>query len=227
MKLPCEMVQDLLPLYHDGVCSEVSAALVREHLAQCGECRNVLERIDAALEVPEAEKAAAEGLLSVKKRWEKSISRACVKGFCIAALVFAVIAGGMLALTQWKCLPITTQGMEVAEIYRLEDGRILYRLKVPKDAWCREFKFEDHDGKSYKIPVRAILELNEKEGWPSVLDDYQMIDAGEGNAWRETMGAVPVAQWYIGRPGEALLVYEEGMAVAPAPAELEVQFGGR
>lgn len=30
--LPCELIQDILPLYHDGVCSEVSRKLVDSHL---------------------------------------------------------------------------------------------------------------------------------------------------------------------------------------------------
>ena len=38
MKLPCEMIQDLLPLYHDGVCSEVSKTVVQEHLKGCESC---------------------------------------------------------------------------------------------------------------------------------------------------------------------------------------------
>jgi len=225
MKLPCEMVRDLLPLYHDGVCSQVSSVLVGEHLASCEDCQRVLKEIDSEIQVPEMEKDAARGLQSLQKTWKKSLTRACVKGICIAVLIFIVIIDCVVALTQWKCLPITAHGMEVAEIYRLEDGRILYRLNVPEDAWCRNYKFEDRDGKSYKIPVRAIIELGEKQGWPSTLDDYQMIDAGEGNAYREKMGETPITQWYIGHPDNAILVYEEGMEVEPAPEVLEEKYG--
>lgn len=225
MKLPCEMVRDLLPLYHDGVCNEVSSVLVREHLANCEDCQQVLEKIDSEIEVPEMEKDAARGLRSLQKTWKKSLTRACVKGICIALLIFIVIIDCVVALTQWKCLSITTYGMEVAEIYQLKDGRILYRLEVPKDAWCRDFKFEDQDGKNYKIPVRPLIALSEKQGWPSTLDDYQMIDAGESNAWREERGEPPITQWYIGHPNDAILVYEEGMPVEPAPKELEARYG--
>lgn len=225
MKLPCEMIRDLLPLYHDGVCSEVSSVLVKEHLTDCEDCQRVLKNIDSEIEVPKMEKNAAKGLLSVKKAWKKGIKRACLKGFCIAALIFAVVTGCLLALTQWRCLPVSAYGMEVAEIYQLEDGRILYRLNIPENAWCREYKFEDHDGKNYKIPVRAVIELNEKEGWPSTLREYQMIDAGESNAWRQSMGDSVITQWYIGSPGDAILIYEEGMRLEPAPAELEARYG--
>ena len=31
----CDIIQDLLPLYHDGVCSAASQAAVEDHLASC------------------------------------------------------------------------------------------------------------------------------------------------------------------------------------------------
>lgn len=40
MKNSCQIIQDLLPLYHDGVCSEESKKVVREHLEDCEKCRD-------------------------------------------------------------------------------------------------------------------------------------------------------------------------------------------
>ncbi len=39
MNWKCDVVMDLASLYHDGVASEGSRRLVREHLRQCPECR--------------------------------------------------------------------------------------------------------------------------------------------------------------------------------------------
>lgn len=39
MNLSCEVVMDLLPLYIDGLASEDSAELVKEHLRICPNCR--------------------------------------------------------------------------------------------------------------------------------------------------------------------------------------------
>ena len=41
----CEIVQDLLPLYIDGVCSESSSRLVSDHLAECKECKAIETKI--------------------------------------------------------------------------------------------------------------------------------------------------------------------------------------
>lgn len=45
MKLDCDVVRDLLPLYADDACSEKSRALVKEHLLDCAECRAMLIRL--------------------------------------------------------------------------------------------------------------------------------------------------------------------------------------
>ena len=39
-KFDCNIIQDLLALYHDGVCSEESREAVEQHLAECEKCRN-------------------------------------------------------------------------------------------------------------------------------------------------------------------------------------------
>lgn len=39
MKYSCEVVQDLLPLYVDEICSSKSREIVAEHVAECSECR--------------------------------------------------------------------------------------------------------------------------------------------------------------------------------------------
>ena len=39
MKVSCEIIKDLLPLYHDGVCSNESRQMVEEHLSECEKCR--------------------------------------------------------------------------------------------------------------------------------------------------------------------------------------------
>ena len=92
-QLDHDIVQDLLPLYHDGVCSEKSRAAVEEHLKACETCRAALAAMDAPL--PGAEKeAAADGAAAVKKisgAWKKGKRRAWWKGVLAAALVFTAI----------------------------------------------------------------------------------------------------------------------------------------
>ena len=39
MKLDCEVIRDLLPLYAEHMASPASTALVEEHLQECEACR--------------------------------------------------------------------------------------------------------------------------------------------------------------------------------------------
>ena len=45
MKIDCEVIRDLLPLYADDACSDKSRMMVDEHLEECSACREQLERI--------------------------------------------------------------------------------------------------------------------------------------------------------------------------------------
>lgn len=226
MKLPCNVVQDLLPLYHDGVCSEESKELVREHIATCAQCKDYLHSLK---EEAAPDKVDAAGVLNaIGSAWKKSTKKALVKGLLTAFLICAVLFCAFVAATQWKFIEISTHEMKVREIYQLQDGRILYKLDVPDSVFCREWKFVyTDDGGSYKIPITALIDTAQLSGFDSALDNYQMIDVGENNAWRKAQGLPPFTKWYLGSPdsGNPLLIYEEGMVLEPAPAELEAIYG--
>ena len=43
--MECDVIRDLLPLYADEACSEKSRSLVNEHLLDCADCRDMLQRL--------------------------------------------------------------------------------------------------------------------------------------------------------------------------------------
>ena len=45
MKVPCDVIRDLLPLYADEACSEESGKMVEEHLQECPDCSEMLGRL--------------------------------------------------------------------------------------------------------------------------------------------------------------------------------------
>ena len=45
MKISCDIIKDLLPLYHEEVCYEQSKKLVEEHLNDCQSCKAYLEEM--------------------------------------------------------------------------------------------------------------------------------------------------------------------------------------
>ena len=50
MNKNCEIVQDLLPLYIDDVCSETSREMIREHLSGCPDCTKLLKQMQDVME---------------------------------------------------------------------------------------------------------------------------------------------------------------------------------
>ena len=68
MKIPCDLILDLLPLYQNNLCSEGSEAIITEHLATCENCNKVLNKMESLVDVPTREEDAA---------FEKLLRAAC------------------------------------------------------------------------------------------------------------------------------------------------------
>lgn len=81
MKLSCGIVQDLLPLYEDGLCGEESRAAVEEHLKECSSCRSLLSSM-RALEEPDhpaqvsEDRAVLRAFRKIRRRWAVSLMAA-------------------------------------------------------------------------------------------------------------------------------------------------------
>lgn len=219
MKLPCEMVQDLLPLYHDGVCSAVSRSLVQEHLADCEECARVLKSIDAEIEVPRLEADAAKPLVSIQRSWKKQARKTKIKYLCASVAAFLLLVTGWWALTQWCIVPLKAEDYIIKEAAQLENGMIHIEYTLMYDKAEPEMKITE-DGVLCDLRRRPILAAR-REQIPSgscgvYLDpeDLTWFDEGAYNAF------------CLGDPdsGESILVWEVGMALPAASANTEEEF---
>lgn len=106
MNVSCDIIRDLLPLYHDGVCSEDSKKMVEEHLANCKSCNDELKAMDQELTVDEKYNnlSDAEAVKNISKRWKNDMLKSALKGvfstlvtMCIVAIVLYVFVGIKLA----------------------------------------------------------------------------------------------------------------------------------
>lgn len=59
MKIPCDLILDLLPLYQNNLCSEGSESIITKHLSTCHSCCQVFEKMEELIEVPQDEVDAA------------------------------------------------------------------------------------------------------------------------------------------------------------------------
>lgn len=98
MNYPCNLIQDLLPLYLDGVCSEESRIAVEKHLSECPGCKRyyaVMRETDEIIITPpnaEREYQKAASFQSVKKKlFRKQILIVAASLLLLAVLAFVAI----------------------------------------------------------------------------------------------------------------------------------------
>ena len=155
-----DIIFDLLPLYHDGVCSAASRAAVEAHLKECGTCREALLEMDAPLPAAEEQKNAADGAVvkGISEAWKKEKWKARLKGAAIAAAVCLLLVGAWLAATQLFIFPVDPATIEITDVRQLADGRILYHFYIDDDLNLRRTEFQyDEDGNMYCVPIRALI----------------------------------------------------------------------
>ncbi len=220
MNLPCEMVQDLLPLYHDGVCSEVSEAMIKEHLNGCANCRQVLKEIDAEIAVPELEVEKAQPLVSIRVQWNKQTRKMLLK--CLAAGIgtFVLLIATWFVTTQWRFIPVEKEDYIVRRTAQLADGRIYLEFSNHY-VHATPYNTITEDGKWYETHKRTLLFAQREEdrgGYASIIIDP------ETSPWTNADGArIRITAFYLGEPDseDAILLWREGMELPPASAELE------
>ena len=164
-----------------------------------------------------------DGGYHLSKIWSYFCNRFTIVG-CSLLFLFGLFC----FLTQWKFITLPMDGISVKYIYTCPDGRLIYALEnVPEDIWCGEWEFLDtEDGSFYTIPKRSIIELNKEMMCNQLLYD-QWIDFNEHNSSNRALGLPEVTKWYLGKPENAILIYEEGMNIPPAPEELLTKWGYR
>lgn len=94
-KVTCEIIQDLLPLYCDGVCSEESRELIQSHLHGCDKCREELRLMSLPMNLEEdtVETNAAE---AASKAWKKNKRKAFRRGIGMTLALLLLL--GLLGL---------------------------------------------------------------------------------------------------------------------------------
>lgn len=92
MKLPCNVIQDLLPLYHDGVCSDESAGLVQAHLTECEACSAMLDALKGEIDAAHPPADEVKPLTEIQKSIRKGNRRALRRGMLAAVALILVVA---------------------------------------------------------------------------------------------------------------------------------------
>ena len=146
MKLDCEVIRDLLPLYAEHMASPASTALVEEHLQECEACRAELEQ----MQLPEPEPQPDAPLKGIRTALRKK------RILTAAAAVLAVLCAVVLVFWMGNLsTPVTAEEAGIWLYNKKEDGANLCVLEVQGENVRLETEGGFSWGKEY-ITVRAM-----------------------------------------------------------------------
>lgn len=184
IQLNCEIVRDLLPLYHDKVVSEATETAVENHLDICSECLQEYKKINT--ELPETKSAKVKA--DVGRIFKKIKTKAFLKGALITCLIAAVIIGGYFSLFKLKISTIPAEDITIEHAYKTEDGIFLMYsmarsdgvdLYVEKNSNSLELVFKE-------AVFNEIDERNTSDYFDYVIKDCQSLKISGKNIEFET-----------------------------------------
>lgn len=152
-KLPCEVVKDLFPSYIDELTSEVTNDLVKEHTAECEECRRTLESMKNPEVEPEeeAQKKEIDYLKKTRKKNRKNVLVAIL-------VVLAVVLGGLGVKHYFIGNTISHEYMEC--IVEVEDKALnVICLTYDENMFISGIDFKEEDG-IIDISCKAVKRKN-------------------------------------------------------------------
>lgn len=122
--LPCVVVRDLLPLYHDGVVSSDTSDLIEEHLECCESCRDELNSIRADDNI--GKKLLEQGGDSYFNEFRDGVKalrrNGTIRGVLIAVAVVAVFIGGIAFLNNEDIVKVDPADLDIGNVCRYDFG---------------------------------------------------------------------------------------------------------
>lgn len=126
-KLDCDIVRDLLPLYHDGVVSETTKESIKEHLENCTDCKREYESICIDIPIETAEMTTRRKFSNMMK---KSKRKRFLASVIAVILICITVIGGYFLQLQIPTVNISCDEITVhcTYKYKTEEGYKLFVL---------------------------------------------------------------------------------------------------
>lgn len=158
MKIKCEIIQDLLPLYCDNQASQESCKLIKEHFEECPSCKHLYE------EMVEPE---ASDIESVEKNLSEMAPLKKIKKVTRIKTVTAVLVSLIIVFVPFYLLFVHGQQIS-SEYMELKTSAFIDKDDMGNDCYNVQFDFTHMTGKC--IDVRS-----DYEGAKVVMKPYSQI----------------------------------------------------
>ncbi len=230
MKLSCEVIKDLLPLYYDKVCSEETKVIVEEHLNECENCRNIVEKMGVEFQVSQKELDEVAFLKDIQKKLKNRETR-----FKVFAIVLICIAWcGLHIAKTYKFMPVGASAFQISEISRLEDKTIGFHIKISdgKDVRFMTVKSVDENGIVYIHGKRSLIEesIDDSSDSYGYNEQYFYYNAENYNQWLSGLDQMAnedlryITEVRFGTEDDYVLLWEEGMELPEATEAMEADY---
>ena len=147
--LDCDIVCDLLELYHDDIVRPTTKKAVDSHLENCENCKKEYEKITAISPSPQELSTRKEFAKLMKKKKTKQIITTVI--CCLLACL--ILVSSYLVLTEVR---IKTMDMEVHKVYR-------YTAPDNSEYFFVIYSYTDGCGSSPRIEVRREYPEGEED----------------------------------------------------------------
>lgn len=215
LKIPCTLVQDLLPLYIEQLTSEESDQLLKEHLSDCENCRNQEALLRSAADAVLAEQQQEEKAeINYLKKIRRSSRRKFLFGLLAALILLAVLCGAFLKLYVFGFnVDYETDKFFVQP---MNDSTTAYTVHVQGHVtgklYCRYKLVTDDEGNdNLKIYARLPLPWEDKE---KVKDgsnfDFHLTSS-------EIKGNLTTPDYYMGPKLSVLTIHDRQLFEARNP----------
>lgn len=174
----CKIIQDLLPLYADGIASEETSEAVREHIAECEECGEIYKKMTERTQIIEStqNKRDVDYMKKIKSRGIK-ITAAIVGGIIAAAAIILLC----LKLFYWG-FAVSSEDIDITCTVNKYGDNVNGGLNIEFTAEMKNGMALRYDRKEYTsngciytyITPRAVLKKPEE--WSKFLAAYHTVN---------------------------------------------------
>lgn len=166
-KISCDIIQDILPLYYDDVCSAESRKMIEEHIQECEVCSNMLRQLKSEYTVSvkerEENKEGGAVLGKIAHSWNHSLLKSFLIGILITAIVLSIIIVSVYKRSNDDYSAFVALACAAEEYNEEVDvGYLSLVVDTPYGSVIKRIKVEDSDTKTFlsSIDPKEVIGVN-------------------------------------------------------------------
>ncbi|MDE5699643.1 MAG: zf-HC2 domain-containing protein [Lachnospiraceae bacterium] len=214
-KVSCSIIQDLLPLYCDNVCSADSRKMIEEHLQECAVCSGMFRQLGSGLQANTQEIVEDKGkkavLEKMSRKWKRSLLKTALKALLIGIVsttIVLMLIYGVYYTAFVEQRDMVAPEQVIVDVYRnpeMSEQQITIKMHLT-DGYCGGTMDAsvDEEGNMYISVLRTVV----KEVLPDSGDEVMIY--GFNQAQKDYKAV------YYGSPDNCVLIWQPGDMIPDA-----------